>query len=814
MRSRSLHALFFLSGTSALVYEIVWQRLVELVLGVSTLSISAVLAAFMGGLALGGLFFGRLADRSQRPLRLYAGLEAAIAVAGLAVPAALAIVRALYMQLYHVLAPGPWGSVTLRFGMAVLVLTVPATLIGGTLPVMGRVAIRRASALPAGFSLLYACNTLGAVLGAVLTGFFFLRLLGMQQTLIVAAGLNLLVAAAACWMAPSAPEPATTRMDSGHTGLTAGVLTMAATTGAASMVLEVVWARILGVLTSNSAYGFALLVTVVLTGLALGALLQTWWCSRPGDSWTRLAICQWLLALVCLLSPAGFHSAPLWFDHWCNGRSAAAVFLGELLLTAGALLAPAVLLGASLPMLVAGAGGQFDQLGASLGRLYAFNTLGCAAGAMLAGLLAIPWLGIQHTLDLIVLASILVGVAAWRRKPTASGKRLAGAVIIVGLGLVWIMLPSGPYLKSRVQAPRRLLYYAEGNNATVSVIEEFNGTRSILVDSQPVAGTVGTSRVDQKMLAHLPLLLHAAPKRALTVGFGSGGTSYSMCLHGIEVDCVEIEAAVARAAPLFRTENQDVERDRAFHLIADDARSWLRTAPGHYDVIVTDCTNIQYRSNGDLYTVDYFRLLRDRLAGGGVAAAWVPANGIAEPDLKTLLRSFRSIFPHMSIWFMNTLPTDFLIVVGTPAALDIDFDLLSRRMRQPEVARDLAAVGLDDPYRLLYTFLAGETAIDAYLGQGPLNSDDRPILSYSTYGANFRSTIAANLVQLVACRTDVAGFLHQSPPKSDLLRYYAASNELLLGHIAHFAGAEEAALRHYRTSRAILENISPLAFRR
>src|SRR5262249_2268404 len=157
---------------------------------------------------------------------------------------------------------------------------------------------------------------------------------------------------------------------------------------------------------------------------------------------------------------------------------------------------------------------------------------------------------------------------------------------------------------------------------------------------------------------------------------------------------VEIEARVAEAAELFRSENEDVRGHPKFRLVVDDARGWLRVAPVRYDVIVTDCTNIQYRSNGDLYTVDYFRLMKDRLSPGGAAAAWVPATGIREADLKPLLRSFREVFPHTSVWFMNTLPTDFLIVVGTPEALAVDLHAMEERMHHPPVARDLARVGL------------------------------------------------------------------------------------------------------------------------
>jgi spermidine synthase len=844
-----LYGLFFLSGVSALIYELVWQRLLNLVFGVSTLSVSAVLAGFMGGLALGGLLFGRRADRTPRPLRFYAWLEAGIGATGLLVPPAFAILITVYTSLCEHLEPGPWGGACLRLGLSFLVMVVPATLIGGTLPVMGRLAWRPNGGLPATFSLLYAMNTLGAMLGAALTGFVLLRFLGMQQTLWIAAGLNFLVALGAglssiAWALNSRPaiarpvgledsaRPAITSTPRGPIGhqieapakaalpfagasgscqgspRRASMLSLgcAGVTGAVSMGLEVGWTRILGILTSNSAYGFALLLTVLLLGLGLGSLVQAWWSRYRGDGWRRLAFCQWLLAAITLTTLPFFRAAPEWLDRWCDGSSVAAVFLGESILTAGALLLPAILMGMSLPLLVTGETNAPGRFGNWLGRIYAVNTLGCVVGAFLTGFIFIPWLGIQATFGVLVAATLVVGIAAWGRatQPALPRRCLVGGLVLLAGAGGWNLLPVGVFLKSHIEEPRHLLHYHEGNNATVTVVEEYDGTRSILVDGQPVAGTVCTSVVDQKMLAHLPLLLHPAPRRALTVGFGSGGTSYSMTLHDVDVVCVEIEGAVPAAAEFFRSENHGVRSHPRYRLILDDARSWLRVAPEHYDVIATDCTNIQYRSNGDLYTVDYFRLLQDRLRPNGLAAAWVPANGIHDTDLKTLLRSFRAVFPHTSVWFMNCLPTDFLIVIGTPAVLDIDLDDLRRRMRRPGVAEDLEAVGLADPGRLVYTFLAADEDLIPYLGSGSLNTDDRPGLSYTTYGAMFRSTIAANLVRLRACRSDVTRFIKHPAPAETMLRYYAASNELILGHIAHWAGAEQEAQVHYGNSARLM----------
>jgi spermidine synthase len=817
MRRAALYGLFFLSGVSSLIYELAWQRLLTLVFGVSTLSVGAVLAGFLGGLALGSLLFGRLADRTRHPLRVYACFEVGVGVIGLLVPPGFAALSAIYPVLHANLAAGAWGGTLLRFGLSLLVLVIPATLLGATLPIMGRLALRRTAGPECDFSLFYGVNTLGGVAGAALAGLVMLRYLGLQQTLWVAAILNSLVAigAAALSKASSIQEqadmnsPMATAPAEGNQGARL-TLVCAALTGAVCTCLEVTWSRILGILTSNSAYGFTLLLTVLLLGLSLGSLLQAWLSRRSGSRWRRLAICQWLLAAVTLASAPRFRTTPEWLARWCESPSGAPIFLSELALTAAALFLPSILMGMSLPLLVAAGSYRPERFGRWLGGLYAANTVGCTLGPFAAGFVLIPWLGIRGTLGVCVAATILVGLIAWLRVARI-GRWLTASAVIASAGVAWFMLSVGPFLKSPVEEPRRLLYYREGDSAIVAVVEEPTGARTIMVDGQPVAGTSGTSVVDQKMLAHLPLLLHPQPRHALTVGFGSGGTSYSMALHNIDVDCVEIEACVPAAAEHFHSENHGVLSHPRFQLIRDDARSWLRVARTSYDVIVTDCTNLQYRSNGDLYTTDYFRLMRNRLSGDGVAAAWVPANGIRGEDLRTLMRSFRAVFPHTSVWFMNTLPTDFLIVVGTPKGLSIDLDDWGQRIQAPEVYLDLAAVGLADPYRLACTLLCTDEKLGDYLGEGNLNTDNRPVLSYSTYGSSYRATIAANLVELIACRVDPAKYLVHPAPSTILLRHYAASNEALLGHLAHWSGREDAALAHYLSGGLLIPQDS--AFR-
>src|SRR5262249_13933841 len=348
---------------------------------------------------LGGILLGRRADRTKRPLRLYGLLEAGIAVTALLVPLGFTWLTAVYTTIYAALQPGVWVGTCIRFMLALLVLLVPTTLIGGTLPVMGRLASRRGSGLPASFSMLYGINTLGAVLGAALTGFVLLHCLGMQKTLWLAAGINLAVGLIAGLCArgastlldgsalePHGISPANAPL-TGSSAVSKGwlMVSCAVCTGANGLGFEVAWTRILGIFTSNSAYAFALVLSVMLFGLGVGSLLQAWWSRKQGDGWQRLAVCQWLLVSVTLGSLAVLRKGPTWLDRWCDGTSTPAVFLGELALTASVLFLPAVLMGMSFPLLAATRTGQASPVGRWLGTIYAANTLGGVAGAFLTG---------------------------------------------------------------------------------------------------------------------------------------------------------------------------------------------------------------------------------------------------------------------------------------------------------------------------------------------------------------------------------------------------------------------------------------------
>ncbi len=812
---RALYPCFLLSGASALIYQVVWERMLTLVFGLSTLSVAAVLSAFLGGMALGARLLGPLADRTAQPLRLYALVEAGIALAGLATLGLIPLVMHVFAGLYAAIEPGYVGSNLIRFALALVAVGGASLLIGATVPIMARLLSVHAGSTAVGFASGYSVNTAGSVLGALLAGFFLIRLVGTQNALLCAVAGNLAAFAIALWAArrvgqASAQQPPRGAAPQTETAVSAAseaspgvpptfVLALAAVTGALALAYEVAWIRLLAIFTLNSVYVFTMVVSTYLVALSLGAaaamLLLRW---RRVRELPVLAVCQLLLALIVpillALAPAASQ-----LELRTGTRSEAAIFWTEYALTAAIVFFPTLLVGVGLPVLVSLASRSVADAGRTVGRVYAWNAVGTIMGAALTGAVIIPALGLRGCLMLLAAINLAIVAAAMlaERSPAgwSRGVTPAGAA---AFALLVALVPGATRFYVPADVPgETVLYYAEGPSATVHVAEyELEGRRhrTLFVDSKSVAGTYPEIVTDQKMLAHLPLLLHPAPQRALTVGFGTGGTSYSMLLHRVRVECVEIEPRVADAFRYFESENRGLvgpEHDRSeFRLVLDDARAWLHVAPEPYDVIVTDLTSIQYRGNGNLYTAECFRLMQSQLRPGGIGAAWVPITGITSEALRVLVRTFQSVFPNTSVWYAINLPTDFVILVGTPRPLELRLDDAERRMAAPMVRRDLAIIGLDNPYKLAACLLLAGPDVARFAGAGPLHTDDRPILDYMTHATPYHNTLPANLSALAAVRSDAAAYVTAWPgaatkePGAAWRTWRAASDHLITGHIA------------------------------
>jgi spermidine synthase len=318
-----------------------------------------------------------------------------------------------------------------------------------------------------------------------------------------------------------------------------------------------------------------------------------------------------------------------------------------------------------------------------------------------------------------------------------------------------------------------VIYYAEGLSGTVTAVERGN-YRGLFVDGQNVSGTDPVLLADSKMLAHVPLLLAEEPQVALTVGYGTGTTSGSMLLHDVEVHAVEIEKKIIEAAPLFSAVNYSSYADPGLDIVLDDARNYIATTDEEFSVIVTDVTNLKYKRNPYLYTREYFEIMQGALSADGVAAAWLPVGGLSFNDLRTLIATFDSVFPHTTAWYFTQFPTHFIILTGTPEPTQVNLTELREKMSRVKVERDLQSLNVDSVYELASMLLLGERDIDSLVNGAPLHTDNRPILEYSDMNLYNVTDVAPNLGRLIEFQ------------REDLLKYFVGSEQQLAELDEHF----------------------------
>jgi len=787
----TLLTLFLLSGGSSLVFETLWQRLMTLVFGASATATVAILTSFFVGIALGSYLGGRWLHITRSALRFYMYVECWIALWGLSVPALLLFADRVYISLFQTAATGATQGALLRFAMCVAV-TLPATLgMGATIPCMNRLTIEQGERIGSGVSMAYGMNTIGAVTGCLFAGFLLIPRLGMQQALYVAASINAMIAFILLLLSRTRMDPPNGPSRQGvpqrsdvrqipYPGLMTGLYILA---GFLALGFELLWMRILGIYQTNGVLTFTMVLAVYLAGFAIGSL---WLFRFLGSRMHPVHIFaggHWGVAFFSLLSlPAVYHlhdwsQATLWPLAVKNQLTAGHVLAYEGVATLIIVLPATVCMGLLYPALCQSLVLNESAVDRKSGLYYFWGTLGSAAGIVVTGFLLIPKLGLSGAFATLASLSLLAGWLTLRfvsrRKSVVFTLARASCILLCSLAVLY-GFRAHPFTREgrviRVDAhwqqlsdagglsPVSIIHYATGSTATVTVrqeqIRQHTAQRRLYVDDQLVASTDPVAKVDSKMLAHLPLMLHPRPKRALTVGFGSGGTSWSMTRHGIEVDCVEIEPEVVRTASLFREQNHGVLEAKNFNIIINDARDYLHVTNKRYDVISTDATNLQYKQNANLYTREYFELMKTRLTPDGIACAWVPMSSIFPDEYKILVRTFQSVYPDTTVWFMNHTTNNFAIFIGTPGVFVFNLERVRKVFSDEAIKADLQEIGVVDPFQLLHFLHLDAMQTRRYVGQGPLHTDDKPILEFSSpLGFYLKNeTFAMNLEEMLAFR--------------------------------------------------------------
>lgn len=753
----AVFGLFFFSGACALVYQITWMRLFRLVMGNTVSTSATVLTAFMAGLALGSFLAGRTTDRSAHPLRAYAWLEVLIGLCGLGLAPAFAACEPVYGWLYDRFLDAPVLLGVGRFLVSASLLALPATLMGATLPILSRFITQRLESMGRDLGRLYALNTLGAALGAALTGFLLVPGLGVQTTLWTAALTNLAIGGAAFALARTpgaAPAPAATA-PAGERGEVAALWALGLT-GFASMVYEVSWTRTLSMLLGSSVYAFTLMLVAFICGLGLGSMVLAGWIDRRKNLLLTLAVLELCIGLTALLVEPLFGLLPLFVVELVNryAGSFALLHLAEFLIAFGLMLLPTFAAGGIFPAAAKLYTRHLEGVGRSVGDAYAANTLGAVLGSFAGGFLLIPILGVQTSILAATALNIGLGLYfLWRGgllvRPLP--RVLAAALLLLPLAVsrlpAWdvVLLNSAPYLYAgqyrdaasltdqdlarAIRQDRRLLYAEEGMSATVTVWD-LRGERFMRVNGKVIASSQGKDLRSHSLLAHLPLLLHEDPREVLLIGLGCGISLGAIERHPVaSIDCVELSPEVVKATAFFSQVNQDALADPRLRMIVGDGRNHVALSGRSYDVLISQPSNLWIAGMADLFTREFFQTCRQHLAPGGLACTWIQAYALQQEDVQTIVATFKSAFPHVAMW--ELMPGIDYLLVGSEDPLPLDPARLEKRLAASGLHQALAQSGAGNALDLLSSYVMGDEGIIALAGNAPVNTDDNARLEFS-----------------------------------------------------------------------------------
>ena len=725
-----LLALFFASGCAALIYEMVWFYLVQLVVGASSFSVAVLLCAFMGGMALGSWLLPRVVPKRAHPLRVVAALEAGIGVFGLAMPLALPLVQQVYLLL-------PTHGVLLRAAVCVLVLTPPTMLMGATLPAIARWKFGDRPAANVG--LLYMANLVGATTGTVLAGFYLLRVYDTVVATGVAVALNFVVAVA-CYALGGRAENTnaadeTTSMQSAPPAIYAA----ATLSGFTALGAEVVWTRQLSLLFGASVYTFSLILAVFLAGLGIGGLVGSSLARRSARPRSILGIVQLLLAVAIAFGAWAIVNV---LPHWQptalflpNVRSTPTLaFAFDALRCAVAMLPATILWGASFPLTLAASGSDF---GGHVAKINAMNTVGALAGAIALTLVGIPQLG-SHVAQqfLVLLAALTAAIVLWR--PTSKTAFAIAAAAIFGAAIV-------PPIPGKLIAYGRsvgswdtikeFLFLGEGATSSIAVTLGTGGAKQF-----HVAGKVEASDMDidmrlERMLGHVPALLHPHPKSVLIVGVGAGVTAGALSIHP-EIERIvicDIEPLVPISArAYFGNENHHVFDNPKVQLVFDDARHFLQTTTEKFDIITSDPIHPWVRGAATLYSLEYLTLSKEHLTPGGVATQWIPMYETDERSVKSEIATFAKVFPDTTLWNPDLLEEGYdLVALGRAEESPIvESDIQARIDAAPRVKESLNAVMLKSAGDVLSTYAGRGKDLAPWLASADINRERSLRLQY------------------------------------------------------------------------------------
>jgi spermidine synthase len=764
--------LFFGSGATALIYEVIWSKYLSQMFGSTIQAQTVVLAVFMGGLALGNNIFGRKADRYPTPVRVYGILETAIGLYAFFFANIYSFADYIFVGVGTKLFNQPAILLCLKGVLSVALLLGPTILMGGTLPLLAAWLQRNFNEAGRGSAFFYGINSLGAVAGSGIAGFYLVQTWGMVAALQMTALLNILIGGTAFVLgrhqslyelleaqaAPHTPAPAPARPSKTLKWASLAV----AITGGVSMGLEVLASRSLALIFGSSIQSFAIVLMAFILGIGLGSAVIASANLPAGRSQKVLVVVliaasAWVGLLVFNIEGwVEFYrfartgiartSVGYTYNQWLSGLIALVV-LGV----------PAALIGSVLPLLIRVVAQDCNTLGAYVGRLLTWNTLGAVIGVLLTGFVIMPQAGLRNAfvilaLGLCVMAALIVFRQQWRVALAFPGVVAAAllAVLFFG-GEGWKHVISSGVFRSRERefdksfmAGRKkhidILFYEDAPDATVSVERRIlPGVTNLAlrINGKPDASSYG-DLCPQLLVAHIPMFARPEAKDVFLLGMGTGISASAVLAHPVDQLIVaENCQPVLRAAELFKPWNRDVLNHPKLKIAYEDARTVLKLSPQKFDVIIAEPSNPWTVGVGSVFSQEFYQLAASKLKPGGVMAQWFHVYEIHDDIVSLVLRTFKEVFPHFEIWDCNDSD---IVMVGALEPWESSPAAYKETILRNEPFRDLQRIGINSPTALFARQLASQRTAFAIPGDGPLQQDWMPLLEYHAPKAFFLGT--------------------------------------------------------------------------
>ncbi len=795
---------FFISGATGLIYEVVWTRLLTLVMGNTHYSIATVLTAFMGGLALGSFAGGKVIDRSFNPLALYAILEGAIGLYCLAIPSFIDWAFPLFKSIYLNSESSYSASSFYRFLICGSILLVPTTFMGATLPILSKFVSNKPELIGRDVGTLYGINTFGAVFGAATSAYVFMRLLGLSATIQLAAGLNIGIAVIIFLLfrpglsrppAQDRSEDAENRTQAPEEPEEAGaswsmtwkerfVLLAFGVSGFCALVYQLTWNRILSLLLGSSVYAFSLILSIFILGLALGTVCFARWVTRMKDLVKVFGLLQIGIGCSALAALPFFGEIPFvnrWvYQNWDIDFSA--VQLSNLLIIFSLLFLPTFFMGAQFPVVVKLLTRGLSNLGRDVGRVYASNTVGTIVGSFVGGFVLIPILGIQNSVLTAVFINLLLAGGLLALSPNLKpAMKLYGLPLII-LVCLWggvsmnawdkAVISSGSFMPYRIKdlqqaeaGINKILFYKEGTHTTVTTELAVSGNIFLRVNGKTDASLALDMRT-QLLSGYLPMFFKKDPQSVLVIGQGSGITLGAVEQFPVvkEIDLVEISPAVIEGSRFFGPFNHQALEDKRLTTILEDGRNHVALSDKKYDVIISEPSNPWISGVGALFTKNFFHLLKDRLTEAGVACIWVHTN-MSPESFKSITRSFSTVFPHVTMW--ESIVGDDYLLIGSSKEYGLPYERVEQLLKQETIGKDLNRIGIHRVRDLFSLMIMSRDQILQFSGEALIHTDDNSLLEFNAPKYIYKDDRDVLVRQLTPYIKAEPSFIKSNAPDTD-----------------------------------------------